>query len=65
MTMFEFLLIVPIMTALLVFEMFKSDPRAQLHKPTDESPFFVELFKDDESVTEPEVNLSKSMKSKR
>jgi len=52
MTMFESVLIVPIFVALLIFEMYKTDPRSLLHKPTDESPFFISLFKEDESVTE-------------
>lgn len=47
MTMFETAIMVVIMWALLLIEMYRTDPRELLHKPTDESPFFVSLFKGD------------------
>lgn len=45
MTMAETVIIVIILSTMLLVEMYKTDPRALLHKPTDESPFFVDLFK--------------------
>ena len=44
MTMFETVVIAPLQVALLLIEMFRADPRALLHKPTDEHPFFVGIF---------------------
>ena len=45
MTMTETIIIVALLVVFLLLEMYKTDPRALLHKPTDESPFFVDLFK--------------------
>ena len=45
MTMFETLIIVVLLSSFIFVEMYRTDPRALLHKPTDESPFFVDLFK--------------------
>ena len=45
MTMAETIIIVALLVVFLLLEMYKTDPRALLHKPTDESPFFVDLFK--------------------
>ena len=48
----------------LLIEMYKSDPRALLHKPTDESPFFVNMFNDDDSAEEDKDPKAKKKKSK-
>lgn len=44
MTMFEVVIMAPLLATLLFLEMYRADPRALLHKPTDESPFFVGIF---------------------
>ena len=45
MTMVECIVVVVLLFALLFVELYRTDPRALLHKPTDENPAFVEIFK--------------------
>jgi len=49
--MFETLIIVIMLSSFTFIEMYRTDPRALLHKPTDESPFFVDLFKGGHSAS--------------
>ena len=44
MTMFESVVMVAILATLLIFEMLRADPRALLHRPSDESKFFISMF---------------------
>lgn len=37
-------MMVPIMITMILIEILRIDPRALLHKPTDESPFFIGMF---------------------
>ena len=48
------------MASLLIFEMLRADPRALLHKPSDESKFFISMF-DQRS----EADSSKDEKGKK
>ena len=43
--MAEIVIMVPVLIVMLAIELIRVDPRTLLHKPTDESPFFIELFK--------------------
>lgn len=52
MTMFETVIIVMLMVALLFVELYRTDPRALLHKPSDEPPAFVEIFKKSMNTSE-------------
>lgn len=67
MTMVETVIIVILLTTMLLYEMYKSDPRALLHKPTDESPFFVDMFVPvrEESDEDTSAGPWKSQKSKK
>ena len=47
MTMFETVIMAPLLATFLVIEMYRADPRALLHKPTDENPFFISMFMND------------------
>ena len=44
MTMVETIIILCVLATLIFVELFRTDPRALLYKPTDESPSFVEIF---------------------
>ena len=52
----------------LFLEMYKTDPRALLHKPTDENPFFVSMFDEaedsDSKDAKKKKKKSKSLKRK-
>ena len=43
--MAESVIMVVLFITMLFIEAFRTDPRALLHKPTDESPFFIGMFK--------------------
>ena len=58
--MFESVVLVAILASLLIFEMLRADPRALLHKPSDESKFFISMF-DQRS----EADSSKDEKGKK
>ena len=45
MTMVETIIIVCCLTALLFVELYRTDPRTLLHKPSDEPRSFTEIFK--------------------
>ena len=60
MTMFESVVLVALLATFLVFEMLRADPRALLHKPSDESKFFISMF-DQRS----EADSSKDEKGKK
>lgn len=67
--MFESVVMVPLLATLLFIEMYRADPRALLHKPTDESPFFVGIFhdpseKDADATPEKKGKTKKSKKAK-
>ena len=45
--MFETVVMAPLLAAQLIIEMYRADPRALLHKPTDENPFFITVLNED------------------
>lgn len=63
MTMFETMIIVLLMSSFIFVEMYRTDPRALLHKPTDESPFFVDLFKTTDGGGEDDMDTERSSPS--
>lgn len=63
MTMVEIVIISLVLAIMLLVEMYKMDPRELLHKPTDENPFFIDLFK--KVSSEDEDDLKKSSKQKK
>ena len=64
MTMFESVVLVAILATFLVFEMLRADPRALLHKPSDESKFFISMF-DQRSEAETPRSKDGSPKKKK
>ena len=61
MTMLEVVILGTILIGLLVFEYYCQSPRHLLHRPSDENPFFIGLFKD-ESLNKVEVVDDKKKK---
>lgn len=64
MTMFECIVMAPLLASFLFYEMYRSDPRSLLHKPTDESPFFVSMFVSPDGSTEADSDDAKRKKKK-
>lgn len=61
MTMLEMVILGIILAGLLLFEYYCQSPRNLLHRPSDENPFFIGLFKD-ESINKVEVDEGKKKK---
>ena len=59
MTMFETIIMVILQMTFIFIELYRNDPRALLHKPTDESPFFIGLFDEGEGDDFDDLDKSK------
>ena len=65
MTMAETVIMAPLLATLLVIEMFRADPRALLHKPTDENPFFTSMFAGDGGKDDDDEGSASPKKAKK
>ena len=65
MTMCELVILVFLMVLLITVELVRIDPRALLHKPTDESPFFISMFEDEPRDGDKDFDSAKNKRKRK